>query len=84
MDKNLQLLFWGTGLTLASTGLVWVITTLIAVDKRTEVIGVKMEVMDEKIDHLVEAVSTLNTRKANYDQPWANSFPNIKTSTGGQ
>ena len=47
MDKNVQLLFWGAGLTLGSAGLVWMISTLITVDKRTEV-------MDVKIDHLVQ------------------------------
>ena len=41
MDKNVQLLFWGTGLTLGSAGLVWMISTLISVDKRTEVMDVK-------------------------------------------
>ena len=45
MDKNVQLLFWGAGLSLSSVGLVWMITTLVSVDKRTEV-------MDVKIDHL--------------------------------
>ena len=82
MDKNLQLLFWGTGLTLASAGLVWVITTLISVDKRTEVIDVKMEVMDEKIDHLVTVVEKLSIRQAQYDRSWTNVVPSHQASAG--
>ena len=82
MDKNLQLLFWGTGLTLSSAGLVWMITTLISVDKRTEVIDVKMEVMDEKIDHLVEVVTKLSTRQAQYDKSWSNVVPSHQASAG--
>ena len=82
MDKNLQLLFWGTGLTLSSAGLVWMITTLISVDKRTEVMDVRMEVMDEKIDHLVEAVTKLSTRQAQYDRSWSNVIPSHQASAG--
>ena len=82
MDKNLQLLFWGTGLTLSSAGLVWMITTLISVDKRTEVMDVRMEVMDEKIDHLVEVVTKLSTRQAQYDRSWSNVIPSHQASAG--
>lgn len=82
MDKNLQLLFWGAGLTLASTGLVWMISTLISVDKRTEVMDVRMEVMDEKIDHLVEAITELSTRNARYDRTRTNVFPSHQASAG--
>jgi len=75
MDKNVQLLFWGAGLTLGSAGLVWMISTLITVDKRTEV-------MDVKIDHLVQAVETLTERQASYDQSWTDALPNLQASKG--
>ncbi len=73
MDKNVQLLFWGTGLTLGSAGLVWMISTLLTVDKRTEV-------MDVKIDHLVQAVESLTERQASYDKSWTNVVPSIQAS----
>tara|TARA_S200002703_G_C3651132_1_gene199899 strand:- start:25 stop:258 length:234 start_codon:yes stop_codon:yes gene_type:complete len=75
MDKNVQLLFWGTGLTLGSAGLVWMISTLITVDKRTEV-------MDVKIDHLVQAVEDLAERQASYDKSWTNGLPNLQAARG--
>jgi len=75
MDKNVQLLFWGAGLTLGSAGLVWMISTLITVDKRTEV-------MDVKIDHLVQAVETLTERQASYDQSWTDALSNLQASKG--
>ena len=75
MDKNVQLLFWGAGLTLGSAGLVWMISTLITVDKRTEV-------MDVKIDHLVQAVETLTERQASYDQSWTDAISNLQASRG--
>ena len=75
MDKNLQLLFWGAGLTLGSAGLVWMISTLITVDKRTEV-------MDVKIDHLVQSVEQLAERQASYDQSWTNPLSNLQASRG--
>ena len=75
MDKNVQLLFWGTGLTLGSAGLVWMIYTLISVDKRTEV-------MDVKIDHLVQAVEDLAERQASYDKSWTNGLPNLQAARG--
>jgi hypothetical protein len=75
MDKNVQLLFWGTGLTLGSAGLVWMISTLISVDKRTEV-------MDVKIDHLVQAVEDLAERQASYDKSWTNGLPNLQAARG--
>lgn len=73
MDKNVQLLFWGTGLTLGSAGLVWMISTLISVDKRTEVMHVK-------IDHLVQSVEQLTERQASYDQSWTNALSNLQAS----
>ncbi len=75
MDKNVQLLFWGTGLTLGSAGLVWMISTLLTVDKRTEV-------MDVKIDHLVQAVESLTERQASYDQSWTDALSNLQASRG--
>ena len=75
MDKNVQLLFWGTGLTLGSAGLVWMISTLISVDKRTEV-------MDVKIDHLVQAVEDLAERQASYDKSWTNGRSNLQAARG--
>ena len=75
MDKNVQLLFWGAGLTLGSAGLVWMISTLISVDKRTEV-------MDVKIDHLVQAVEDLAERQASYDKSWTNGLPNLQAARG--
>jgi hypothetical protein len=51
------------------------VSTLIAVDKRTEVINVKL-------DHLVEAVDELSSRKASYDKPWADAVPNIQAARG--
>ncbi len=51
------------------------VSTLISVDKRTEVI-------DVKLDHLVEAVDELSSRKASYDWPWADVVPNIQAARG--
>ena len=75
LDKNVQLLAIGTFLTLASAGLVWMVSTLISVDKRTEVMNVKM-------DHLVQAVTTLTERQANLDKSWTNTFSNFQASRG--
>lgn len=75
LDKNVQLLLIGTFLTLASAGLVWMVSTLISVDKRTEVMNVKM-------DHLVQAVTTLTERQANLDKSWTNTFSNFQASRG--
>jgi hypothetical protein len=74
MDKNVQLLFWGAGLSLSSVGLVWMITTLVSVDKRTEV-------MDVKIDHLVQTVESLTERQFSYDKSWTNILPSIQASS---
>ncbi len=63
----------GTFLALASAGLIWMVSTLITVDKRTEVMNVKM-------DHLVQAVTTLTERQANLDQSWTNTFSNFQAS----
>ena len=64
MDKNVQLLFWGAGLSLSSVGLVWMITTLITVDKRTEVMSVKIEQNNEMLKPLWE---DFIRRSATYD-----------------
>ena len=77
LDKNVQLMLVGTFLTLASAGLVWMVSTLITVDKRTEVMNVKM-------DHLVQAVTTLTERQASLDKSWTNTFSNYQTSRGTQ
>jgi len=74
VDKNVQLLFWGAGLSLSSVGLVWMITTLITVDKRTEV-------MDVKIDHLVQSVEELSERKFSLDKSWTNIIPSIQVTS---
>ena len=74
VDKNVQLLFWGAGLSLSSVGLIWVITTLVSVDKRTEV-------MDVKIDHLVQSVEELTERKFSFDKSWTNIIPSIQVTS---
>ena len=74
VDKNVQLLFWGAGLSLSSVGLVWMITTLVSVDKRTEV-------MDVKIDHLVQSVEELTERKFSFDKSWTNIIPSIQVTS---
>ena len=74
VDKNVQLLFWGAGLSLSSVGLIWMITTLVSVDKRTEV-------MDVKIDHLVQSVEELTERKFSFDKSWTNIIPSIQVTS---
>jgi hypothetical protein len=74
VDKNVQLLFWGAGLSLSSVGLVWMITTLVSVDKRTEV-------MDVKIDHLVQSVEALSERKFSLDKSRTNIVPSIQVTS---
>jgi hypothetical protein len=74
VDKNVQLLFWGAGLSLSSVGLIWMITTLVSVDKRTEV-------MDVKIDHLVQSVEELSERKLSLDKSWTNIIPSIQVTS---
>ena len=74
VDRNVQLLFWGAGLSLSSVGLVWMITTLVSVDKRTEV-------MDVKIDHLVQSVEELSERKLSLDKSWTNIIPSIQVTS---
>ena len=74
VDKNVQLLFWGAGLSLSSIGLIWMITTLVSVDKRTEV-------MDVKIDHLVQSVEELTERKFSFDKSWTNIIPSIQVTS---
>jgi inorganic pyrophosphatase len=73
LDKNVQLMLVGTFLTLASAGLIWMVSTLITVDKRTEV-------MDVKMDHVVQAINALTERQAHLDKSWTNTFSNYQTS----
>ena len=74
VDKNVQLLFWGAGLSLSSVGLIWMIATLVSVDKRTEV-------MDVKIDHLVQSVEELTERKFSFDKSLTNIIPSIQVTS---
>jgi hypothetical protein len=76
MSKPYSLVIFTAVVGLASTGLIWMISTLVTVDKRTEVMHVK-------IDHLVQAVENLTERQANYDRPWSNVVPGFKISAGG-
>ena len=76
MDKNVQLLLWGAVITLCTGGIAWMISTLISVDKRTEVMHVKL-------DHLVQSVEQLTERQASYDRPWSNVVSGFKISAGG-
>ena len=73
LDKNVQLMLVGTFLTLASAGLIWMVSTLITVDKRTEV-------MDVKMDHVVQAINALTERQAHLDKSWTNVLPNLKAA----
>ena len=73
MDKNTQLLVLGTILTLSSAGLIWIVSTLVTVDKRTEV-------MDVKMDHLVQAIGRLTERQAVLDKSWTDTVSNLKAS----
>ena len=73
LDKNVQLLLVGTFLSLASAGLIWMVSTLITVDKRTEV-------MDVKMDHVVQAINALTERQAHLDKSWTNTFSNFQAS----
>tara|TARA_R110000796_G_scaffold61376_2_gene142148 strand:- start:560 stop:793 length:234 start_codon:yes stop_codon:yes gene_type:complete len=73
MDKNVQLLVWGTGLTLGAAGLMWMVSTLVSVDKRTEVINVKM-------DHLVQAIDGLTERQASIDKSWTDTLSSLSAS----
>jgi RAB protein geranylgeranyltransferase component A len=75
MDKNVQLLLWGAVITLCTGGIAWMISTLISVDKRTEVMHVKL-------DHLVQSVEQLTERQASYDQSWTNALSNLQASRG--
>ena len=52
----------------------WTTETLIAVDKRTEV-------MDVKIDHLVQSVEELSERKFSLDKSWTNIIPSIQVTS---
>ena len=75
MSKPYSLVIFTAVVGLASTGLIWMISTLVSVDKRTEVMHVK-------IDHLVQAVEKLTERQATYDKPWSNVLPSIQASAG--
>ena len=75
MDKSILNMVVGTFLALASAGIIWMVSTLITVDKRTEVMNVKM-------DHLVQAVTTLTERQVNLDKSWTNTFSNFQASRG--
>ena len=75
MDRSILNMVVGTFLALASAGIIWMVSTLITVDKRTEVMNVKM-------DHLVQAVTTLTERQANLDKSWTNTFSNFQASRG--
>jgi hypothetical protein len=56
MSKPYSLVIFTAVVGLASTGLIWMISTLVTVDKRTEVMHVK-------IDHLVQAVENRKAGK---------------------
>ena len=75
MDKSILNMVVGTFLALASAGLIWMVSTLVTVDKRTEVMNVKM-------DHLVQAVTTLTERQASLDKSWTNTFSNYQAARG--
>ena len=49
------------------------VSTLVSVDKRTEV-------MDVKIDHLVVAIEGLTERQAFLDKSWTDVFSSIKVT----
>ena len=53
------------------------VSTLITVDKRTEV-------MDVKMDHVVQAINALTERQAHLDKSWTNTFSNFPASRGSQ
>ena len=53
------------------------VSTLITVDKRTEV-------MDVKMDHVVQAINALTERQATLDKSWTNTFSNFQASRGNQ
>ena len=73
MDKNAQLLILGTVLTLGAAGLMWMVSTLVSVDKRTEVINVKM-------DHLVETIDGLAEKQASIDKSWTDTLSSLSAS----
>lgn len=75
MSKPYSLVIFTAVVGLASTGLIWMISTLVTVDKRTEVMHVKL-------DHLVQAVEKLTERQASFDKSWSNVVPSIQASAG--
>ena len=50
------------------------VSTLVSVDKRTEV-------MDVKIDHLVVAIEGLTERQAFLDKSWTDVFSGVQVTT---
>jgi len=76
MSKTVQTLLLGAVVTLGTGGVAWMVSTLISVDKRTEV-------MDVKIDHLVNAVEDIKERQFSFDKQGANLIPSIQASIEG-
>ena len=76
MSKTVQTLLLGAVVTLATGGVAWMVSTLISVDKRTEV-------MDVKIDHLVDAVEDIKERQFRFDKQGTNLIPSIQASIKG-
>jgi len=71
-----QTLLLGAVVTLGTGGVAWMVSTLISVDKRTEV-------MDVKIDHLVDAVEDIKERQFSIDKQGTNLIPSIQASSKG-
>ncbi len=76
MSKPYSLVIFTAVVGLASTGLIWMISTLVTVDKRTEV-------MQVKIAPLVQAVAKLTERQANLARPWSNVVTGYTHTAGG-
>jgi ligand-binding SRPBCC domain-containing protein len=76
MSKTVQTLLLGAVVTLGTGGVAWMVSTLISVDKRTEV-------MDVKIDHLVGAVEDIKERQFSFDKQGTNLIPSIQASIKG-
>ena len=80
MDKTLVTVIMGMAGTLITAGILWMVSTLVIVDKRTEVMDVKMDHLVQIVENLSNNVDELSTQKVNYDQPWTNVFPSIQAS----
>ena len=76
MSKTVQTLLLGAVVTLGTGGVAWMVSTLISVDKITEV-------MDVKIDHLVDAVEDIKERQFSFDKQGTNLIPSIQASIKG-